>query len=373
VLEHGRWSLAPFLDGEWCQSAPMLRWSAPPPPLWNVVLAAMVLAGAAAAKPRPASKASAAAIPTGRGAVYTVDDAHSFVEFSAHLVGFNRVRGTFPDYEAHIYYDPDSLARGSVSVRIAVAGVSTHEAERDHHLESADFFDAARFPYMRFASREVVPSATGFVARGELTIRDVTRPVAIPFAITAPLAEDPFGNTRFSAAGQVTISRHDFGVIGPKFWNGAISDSIEVEFEIGARRWNYDLLGWGNSRRRSIGEYLFRTADSLGVARALKDSRTLWVEQRADTVWNFGLFEYVKCAGRLGQHDRPRDGAEVLAQAIELQGGSLSTSDVAALRCQRAELLLRAGDTRAARDELQLALAADSTSTYAFALRRAFD
>ena len=353
----------------------MPRRSASPPSLWRVALAAMVLAGAAGAKPRPASKASAAAIPVnvGRGAVYTVDDDHSFVEFSARLVGFNRVRGTFPDYEAHIYYDPDSLARGSVSVRIAVAGVSTHVAERDHHLESAEFFDAARFPYMRFDSREVVASPPGFIARGDLTIRDVTRPVAIPFAITAPLGEDPFGNMRFSAAGQLTISRRDFDVIGPKFWNGAIGDSIEVEFEVGARRWNYDRLGWDSSRRRSIGERILRTADSLGIARALKDSRTLWVEQHADTAWNFGLFEYVKCAGRLAQHDRPRDGAEVLAQAIELQGDSLSTSEVAVLRCHRAELLLRAGDARAARDELQLALAADSSSTYALALRRAFD
>lgn len=327
------------------------------------------------ATPRHGSKPALASTPArvDRGAIYTVDDAHSFVEFSARLVGFNRVRGTFPDYAAHIWYDPDSIARGAVSVQIAVAGVSTHVAERDHHLESSDFFDASRFPYLRFDSREVVAAPDGFVAVGELTIRDVTRPVAIPFAITAPLGDDPFGNQRFSAAGRVTISRHDFGVIGPKFWNGAIGDSIEIEFEVGARRWNYDRLGWGSSRRHSIGERIFHMTDSLGIVRALQDSRTLWMEDRADTTWNFGLFEYMKCAGRLGQHDRPRDGAEVLAQAITLQGDSLAASDQATVRCQRTELLLRAGDARAARDELDRALAADSSSTYARALRRAFN
>jgi polyisoprenoid-binding protein YceI len=337
--------------------------------LWISGLAATVLAGITVAAPRNGTKPTSA----DHGAIYTVDGAHSFVEFSARLLGFNRVRGTFPDYTAHIWYDPDSIARGAVSVRIAVAGVSTHEAERDHHLESADFFDAARFPYMRFDSREVVAAPSGFVAHGDLTIRDVTRSVAIPFSITAPLGEDPFGNQRFSAVGQATISRRDFGVIGPKFWNGAIGDSIEIEFEVGARRWNYDRLGWGSSRRQSIGERILRMTDSLGIDRALRDSRTLWTQNRADTAWNFGINEYMKCAGRLGQHDRPRDGAEVLAQAIALQGDSLATSDQAAVRCRRAELLLRAGDTRAARDELARAVAADSASTYARVLRRAFN
>ena len=352
----------------------MLRRSARPRHLSIGALALAFLTPIAVAKPAHAPKPSAVPPPArvSRGEVYTVDDAHSFVEFSARLIGFNRVRGTFPDYVAHIYYDPDSVALSSVSVRIAVAGVSTHEPERDHHLESADFFDAAKFPYMRFDSRQVVAAPDGFVALGDLTIRDVTRPVAIPFAITAPLAQDPFDNLRFSAAGHVTLSRHDFGVIGPKFWNGAIADSIEIEFEIGARRWNYDRLGWDSDRRRSIGEHILRMADSVGIERALADSHKLCVAQPADTTWNFGLFEFMKCAGRLGQHGRPREGADVLGQAIELKAASASPSDLAVVRCQRAELLRRAGDDRAARDEFARAMATDSTSTYVRALRHAF-
>ena len=341
---------------------------------WIGVLALVLLAGAAGAKSRPSTKADppVSSAPASRGQVYTVDDAHSFLEFSARLIGFNRVRGTFPDYSAHVFYDPDSVGRSAVSVRIAVAGVSTHEPERDQHLQSADFFDAARFPNMRFNSREIVAGRDGFVAVGDLTIRDVTRPVEIPFAITAPLGVDPFGNSRFSAAGHVTISRRAFGVVGPKFWSTAIGDSIEIEFEIGARRWNYDRLGWGNPRRRSIGERILRMTDSLGIKRALEDSRSLWVQAHADTAWNFGLFEYIKCAGRLDQHGRPREGAEVLAQAIELLTGSANASDLAVVRCQRAEMLMRAGDAAAARSEFTRALAADSTSTYVRALGRAF-
>lgn len=338
--------------------------------LCAVGLVGILVSGDAAAKSRPGTVSPAAATPLPHGLVYTVDNAHSFVEFSVHLLGFNRVRGTFPDYEAHIYYDPDSVTSSSVSLRVSVAGVSTHEPERDHHLESADFFDAARFPTMRFDSREIRADANGLMATGDLTIRDVTRSVSIPFAITSPLGPDPFGNTRFSAAGRVVISRHEFGVIGPEFWNGAIGDSVEIEFEIGARRWNYDTLGW-STKRTSIGQRILATADSLGMPRALREARDLWTREHANPAWNFGPFEYIKCAGRLGQHDRPRDGADVLGQAIELQADSTRAADLAVLRCYRAELLLRAGDLQKARDEFVRAEAADSTSTYVRALRRA--
>src|SRR5262245_2007306 len=205
---------------------------------------------AAAIRPTLAGKKSVAAPPPlvatrpTMGRVYTVDEAHSFVEFSVRLIGFNRVRGSFPQYEAHVYYDSAAVERSSVSVRVSVEGVDTHEAERDHHLESPDFFDAKKYPIIRFESRSIRAAGSGLVADGDLTIRDRTKPTTIPFAITTPLGTDPFGNPRFSAVGRVVVNRRDFGVVGPDFWNHAISDSVEIEFEVGCRRWNYDRLGW---------------------------------------------------------------------------------------------------------------------------------
>ena len=311
-----------------------------------------------------------AAAPAATGNVYTIDDAHSFVEFSVRLVGFNRVRGSFPHYEAHVYYDSAAVERSSVSIRISVDGVDTHEAERDHHLESPDFFDAKKFPFIRFESRSIRAASAGFIADGDLTIRDQTKPIAIPFTITSPLGIDPFDNPRFSAAGRVVINRRDFGVIGPNFWNHAISDSVEIEFEVGCRRWNYDQLGWGNSNRASIGQRIFESTERGGLTAALKESRELFQKQRGNPEWNFGLSEYMKCAGRFGQHERPRDGASVLGQAIELKADSTAAGDMAVVRCQRAELLMRAGDRAAARDELARAEVADSSSTYVRALKR---
>ena len=353
-------------------SGPMTRRIGPG--LLLIAAFAIAAAGSSAANgPKAAKAAAPAPPPVQRGLVYVVDNAHSFMEFSVRLLGFNRVRGAFPDYEAHIYYDSSSVTRSAVSMRIAVAGVSTHEPERDHHLESADFFDAAKFPYMRFDSRQIVADGSGFVAVGDLTIRDVTRPIAVPFAITSPSGVDPFGNPRFSVAGRVTLSRNDYGVLGPAFWNKSIGDSVEIEFEFGARRWNYDDLGWNDSPRKSIGEFILNAADSVGMDRALQASRDRWARRQAGPEWNFGLFEYMKCAGRLGQHGRPGEGAEVLKQVIELRADSTAAPDLAALLCQRAELLALAGQGRAAHDELARAMAVDSASTYVRALRHAID
>ncbi len=343
-----------------------------------LVVAALSLAGFAAAnRPTLAARKSAAAAPVvvaaspASGQVYTVDDAHSFVEFSVRLLGFNRVRGSFPNYEAHVFYDTVAVERSSVSVRVSVNDVDTHNAERDHDLESSEFFDAKTYPFIRFESRAIRPTGGDFVAEGELTIRDRTRPTNIPFAITSPLGIDPFGNPRFSATGRVVINRRDFGVVGPDFWNHAISDSVEIEFEVGCRRWNFDRLGWGDSKRASIGKRILEATEREGVTPALKESRELFQKERGNPEWNFGLFEYMKCAGRLGQHDRPRDGAAVLGQAIELFADSTQAGDLAAIRCQRAELLMLAGDRAAAADELARAMLADSSSTYARALQRA--
>jgi len=323
-----------------------------------------------AAKKSVASPPPVVVSPPATGQVYTIDDAHSFVDFSVRLVGFNRIRGSFPQYEAHVYYDSAAVERSSVSVRISVEGVDTHNAERDHHLESADFFDAKDFPFIRFESRSIRAVSGGLIADGDLTIRGRTQPTSIPFTITTPLATDPFDNPRFSAAGRVVINRRDFGVIGPDFWNHAISDSVEIEFEVGCRRWNYDRLGWGDPKRASIGQRIFESAERSGLPAALKESRELFQNESGNPNWNFGLFEYMKCAGRLAQRDRPRDGALVLGQAIELKADSTAAADMAVVRCQRAELLMRAGDRVAARDELTRAGLADSTSTYVRALMR---
>lgn len=151
------------------------------------------------------------AVPDGWVAgTWTIDPAHTTVEFAArHLM--SRVRGTFSEVTGQIITSPDPAASTCTAV-IAVSSVSTGNEMRDNHLRSADFFDAGRYPVMTFTSTALRPVDGSWMLSGELTIRDVTRPVDLDVEF---LGTDPTGlqgepRIGFSARG--TISRRDFGI-----------------------------------------------------------------------------------------------------------------------------------------------------------------
>lgn len=168
---------------------------------------------------------------------YTVDPAHSRVGFAVKHAMVTTVRGTFQDFEGTATLDPANPAASSVELRIKVASIDTRQAQRDEHLRTADFFEAEKYPEMFFRSTEVeqVDSDT-YSVTGDLTIKDVTRPVSVDFTLTGS-ARDPFGNLRVGFEGAVTISRADWGLS----WNTAletggvlVSDKVKLEFDISA-------------------------------------------------------------------------------------------------------------------------------------------
>ena len=163
---------------------------------------------------------------------YTIDPSHSRVGFSARHAMVTKVRGSFNDYQGSAV-----VADGGaeISIEIAAASVDTRSADRDGHLQSADFFDVANFPKITFKSVSVKDSGSANLAvTGELTIKDVTKPLTIEFEYTGT-AKDPFGNDRYGFEGQAEINRKDFGLT----WNAAletggilVSENIKLEFEI---------------------------------------------------------------------------------------------------------------------------------------------
>jgi polyisoprenoid-binding protein YceI len=176
--------------------------------------------------------------------LYAIDSAHSLLEFSVRLVGFNRVRGSFEKYHGHVLLASDDITRSKVSVVIESDSIRTGVEERDRDLKSANFFDAAKYPSLTFASTRIEKTPSGFVAIGPLAIHGVSREIRIPFVLSSPPGTDPFGNTRFAITAEVTFNRSDFGVNGPEFWGKAISDAVQIDLEIAGRRWNYETLGW---------------------------------------------------------------------------------------------------------------------------------
>jgi polyisoprenoid-binding protein YceI len=170
-----------------------------------------------------------ATLPAG---TFNIDPSHSRVGFSARHAMVTKVRGSFNDYTGAAVV-ADGVA--SINIEINVASVDTRSADRDGHLQSADFFDVANFPKITFASTSVKDAGSDKLSvEGNLTIKDVTKPITIEFEYSGT-ATDPFGNARFGFEGAAEINRKDFGLT----WNAAletggilVSENIKLEFEI---------------------------------------------------------------------------------------------------------------------------------------------
>jgi polyisoprenoid-binding protein YceI len=167
---------------------------------------------------------------------YTIDPAHSRLGFSARHAMVTKVRGAFNEVTGAATTGP-GLEGARIEIDVVAESVDTRQADRDAHLRSADFFDCETYPTISFRSTEVTAVDDDTLrVTGDLTIKDVTRPVTIDFDY-AGAAQDPFGNTRVGFEGSTAVNRKDFGLT----WNAAletggflVSENVTLEFEVSA-------------------------------------------------------------------------------------------------------------------------------------------
>ncbi len=170
---------------------------------------------------------------------YTVDVAHTRIGVRARHAMVTTVRGAFTDFAGEARLEPGNPPASSVTLRIRTASIDTGNADRDAHLRSPDFLDVETYPEMVFSSTDVEEVDEGvYQVTGDLTIRDVTRPVSVDFTLTGS-ALDPFGNMRVGFEGALAIKRSDWGLV----WNTPldtggvlVSDRIQIEFDVSAIR-----------------------------------------------------------------------------------------------------------------------------------------
>ncbi|MEK7831182.1 MAG: YceI family protein, partial [Acidobacteriota bacterium] len=144
-------------------------------------LAGIEMAYSAARTQTPATKVNYAPIP---GGDYKIDPAHSVIGFSIRHYEINWVEGRFKDFDGTIHFDDADITKSSVDFTAKIESVDTGVAARDQHLRKDDFFDAAKYPQMTFKSSRVERKGkNGYVLHGDLTIRGMTKQVAIPFTI----------------------------------------------------------------------------------------------------------------------------------------------------------------------------------------------
>lgn len=143
---------------------------------------------------------------------YAIDPAHSSAQFSVRHMMISNVKGEFGKVSGTILYDPNNLGASRIEAVIDVDSINTREPQRDAHLKSPDFFDAARFPNMTFRSTGVQKTGEGLEVRGDLTIRGVAHEVVLHLEEPPYETKDPWGNLRIGVSATTRLSRKDWGL-----------------------------------------------------------------------------------------------------------------------------------------------------------------
>jgi polyisoprenoid-binding protein YceI len=170
---------------------------------------------------------------------YTVDPAHSQVLFKVRHLGISTVTGEFKDFEAAFDVDPKDLSTLEAEATIDVSSVDTREEDRDNHLKSADFFDVANHPHIRFVSRKAeVVGANQVKLHGDLTIRGVTKPVVLDAEFGGTVV-DGRGRERAAFTAETKVNRKDFGVSWNRALDGGgfvVGEEVTIQIEVEAIR-----------------------------------------------------------------------------------------------------------------------------------------
>lgn len=170
--------------------------------------------------------------------IWDIDTAHSNVEFSVKHMMISTVKGQFSDVEGTIKWDGQNFESASVDARIDTSTITTFNEMRDNHLRTNDFFNAEKWPNLTFKSNRIEPNGDGeFKIHGELTIRDITKPVVLDTEFEGIMEKDAFGKRRAAFTATTEVNRKEFDIN----WNGAIEgggvvvgDKVKVTLHIAA-------------------------------------------------------------------------------------------------------------------------------------------
>lgn len=168
---------------------------------------------------------------------FTLDTAHSSIQFEVKHMMVSKVKGQFDSYKADVTAENlEDLTTATFDFSFDVASINTKNDDRDNHLRSADFFDVAQYPTITFTSTSITGSGSDYAVTGDLTIKDVTKPVTFELEYNGH-GKNPWGVDVYGFEGETKINREDFGLT----WNQALETGgvlvgkdikIKVEIEI---------------------------------------------------------------------------------------------------------------------------------------------
>jgi polyisoprenoid-binding protein YceI len=172
-------------------------------------------------------------LPTG---TWETDATHSSLDFSVRHMLVGKFRASVPTFEATLTVDENGGAQLHGTAQ--VASIVAADENLTGHLQSPDFFDAAKFPEITFAATSITREGDEVKASGELTVKGVTRPIELTGELTGP-AEDPYGTSRLGLDLKTEFDRTEFGLVfnAPMPAGGFIlSDNVKVTAQLELKR-----------------------------------------------------------------------------------------------------------------------------------------
>ena len=173
----------------------------------------------------PATPEKSSATPS----KWTVDTGASRIEFTGSQTG-KEFTGTFSAFDIEIVFDPDNLGASRIKATIDTASASTGDRQRDDALPSADWFAASTYPAAVFESTDIRATGGGYAANGKLTIRGISKDIALPFTLD-------ISGDKATADGSLTLLRTDFGVGQGEFSTGEwVGLDVKIVIHVEATR-----------------------------------------------------------------------------------------------------------------------------------------
>ncbi len=167
---------------------------------------------------------------------WRIDPNHSGAHFSVRHMMISTVRGEFTGVNGTVIYDPKEPARDTVEATIDCSTLNTGVAKRDAQMKTADFFDVAHYPVMKFKSKRVEKAGEGKLKiTGDLTINAITQEVVLDVDGPSDSIRDPRGNEKVGLSASTQVSRKKFNII----WNEvmesggvAVADEVSISLDL---------------------------------------------------------------------------------------------------------------------------------------------
>jgi polyisoprenoid-binding protein YceI len=166
---------------------------------------------------------------------WVIDPAHSEIQFKVKHLVISNVTGGFDKFGGTVYSTGNDFTDAQIDFKADINSINTNQPDRDNHLKSPDFFDAANHPELSFVSKGLRKKGnSGFVLSGDLTIRGMSKQIELEGEFGG-IVKDPYGNTKagFELTGK--INRKEFGL----HWNAiteaggmVVADEIKLMMNV---------------------------------------------------------------------------------------------------------------------------------------------